>query len=178
MADPAAGGDAPILVPVDFSADAEGALAFAADLAVALKAPLVVLHVVHDPADAPGYYARALGDSPPQLRKLEDLAGTMMSEFLERFRTTHPDTELPHALQTQLVSGLPVARILEVIDRLAPRMVVLGSRGRTGLSHLLLGSKAEQVARLSPVPVLLVKLPPEPEAASPETPEPDAHTDS
>ena len=36
-------------------------------------------------------------------------------------------------------------------------MVVMGSQGRTGLDHLLLGSKAEQVVRLSPVPVLIVK---------------------
>jgi len=36
-------------------------------------------------------------------------------------------------------------------------MIVMGSQGRTGLAHALLGSKAEQVVRLSPIPVTIVK---------------------
>jgi nucleotide-binding universal stress UspA family protein len=36
-------------------------------------------------------------------------------------------------------------------------MIVMGSKGRTGLSHILLGSKAEQIVRLSPIPVTIVK---------------------
>ena len=163
-------GNPPILVPVDFSPNSETALAFAMALAGALKAPLVVLHVVHDPADDPGYYTRALGnEGPPQLRKLEDLAAAMMEEFLARFYEAHPECAPPRELKTELVVGLPVARILEMIERLQPQLVVIGSRGRSSLSNLLLGSKAEQVARLSPVPVTLVK--PPPEAPQPPTPE-------
>ena len=58
-----------------------------------------------------------------------------------------------------LVTGLPVSRILEVVDRMQPHMVVMGSAGRTGLAHVLMGSKAEQVVRLCPVPVTLVTQP-------------------
>ncbi|MDH3694421.1 MAG: universal stress protein, partial [Gammaproteobacteria bacterium] len=58
-----------------------------------------------------------------------------------------------------LVAGLPVTRILEVAKRLEPKMLVMGSAGRTGLSHFLLGSKAEQLLRLCPYPVTIVKLP-------------------
>ena len=47
---------APILVPVDFSPCSRAALDLAAELGSALSAPLVVLHVVHDPGEAPGYY--------------------------------------------------------------------------------------------------------------------------
>jgi universal stress protein A len=39
-------------------------------------------------------------------------------------------------------------------------MIVMGSQGRTGLAHLLLGSKAERVVRLSPIPVTIVKAEP------------------
>ena len=49
----------PILVPVDFSPHAEAALVHAANLAECLQRPLVVLHVVHDPGEMPGYYARS-----------------------------------------------------------------------------------------------------------------------
>jgi nucleotide-binding universal stress UspA family protein len=56
-----------------------------------------------------------------------------------------------------LVVGLPVNRILESAEKIHARMIVMGSQGRTGLAHALLGSKAEQVVRLSPAPVMIVK---------------------
>ncbi len=147
---------APILVPVDFSAHAEAALAFASELATALGAPLVVLHVVHDPGEAPGYYA--VKGKKKQLRRMEDVAQDMMNEFMDKARRRHPDRKVLAKAKTKLVVGLPVTRILQMTDKLRPRMIVMGSRGRTHLSHMLLGSKAENVARLSPVPVTIVKV--------------------
>ena len=135
-----------ILVPVDFSPNSEEALVFAADLAARIEAPLAVLHVVHDPGEAPGYYARR---DPQLLSRIDDVAAEMMDEFLHSMIKAH----------IKLVSGLPVTRILEVADKTNPRMVVMGSKGRTGLSHLLLGSKAEQVVRLCPSPVTIIKMP-------------------
>jgi nucleotide-binding universal stress UspA family protein len=57
------------------------------------------------------------------------------------------------------VVGLPVNRILEMIKITKASMVVMGSQGRTGMQHIMLGSKAEQIVRLSPVPVMIVKKP-------------------
>ncbi|MGB5472794.1 MAG: universal stress protein, partial [Gammaproteobacteria bacterium] len=54
-------------------------------------------------------------------------------------------------------TGLPVNRILELADKSAARMIVMGSQGRTGLARALLGSKAEQVVRLAHIPVTIVK---------------------
>ena len=51
----------PILVPVDFSPHSEAALVFATKLAALMKVPVIVLHVVHDPGDAPGFYASKRG---------------------------------------------------------------------------------------------------------------------
>ena len=58
-----------------------------------------------------------------------------------------------------MVTGLPVTRILEVVKHLDPIMVVMGSQGRTGLKHLVIGSKAAQIVQLCPVPVTIVKKP-------------------
>ena len=58
-----------------------------------------------------------------------------------------------------LVSGLPAPRILEVAETSNVSHIVMGSKGRTGLAHLLIGSKAEQVVRLAKVPVTIVKEP-------------------
>jgi nucleotide-binding universal stress UspA family protein len=48
----------PILVPVDFSAHSKAALLKACELAGCTNDPVLVLHVIHDPADMPGYYGQ------------------------------------------------------------------------------------------------------------------------
>jgi nucleotide-binding universal stress UspA family protein len=147
--------DQPILVPVDFSSFSEAALLCAADLADMIKVPLIVLHVVHDPGEAPGYYA--VKGRKKQLHRLEDVAAEMLEEFMDEIKKKHPGNMALKTAQTELVTGLPVNRILEVAEKNHARMIVMGSKGRTGLSHVLLGSKAEQVVHLSPIPVTIVK---------------------
>ncbi len=155
---------APILVPVDFSPDSEAALVEACRLAECLQRPLMVLHVVHDPAEMPGYYAAATDGG--QLVHIEDAANELMERFLKACRKNYPNCSPLRDAESLLVVGLPVTRILEVAEKAGADMIVMGSKGRTGLRHLMLGSKAEQVVRLSPRPVLIVK------AATPEAEEP------
>ena len=147
----------PILVPVDFSACSRAALEFASELAPQLRAELMVLHVVHDPGEAPGYYH--VKGRKKQFRKLEDVAQHMLEEFMAGIVSEYPQRQQLKDAQRKLVVGLPVTRILQVVERVQPSMVVMGSAGRTGLSHILLGSKAEQLVRLCPVPITIVKLP-------------------
>lgn len=146
----------PVLIPVDFSPSSEAALVLGCQLGSAMKVPVCVLHVVHDPGDAPGYYHQVEGREG-ELRRLEDLARDMFEKFMLKMAAKHPNLKELKRATTKLVVGLPVTRILEVVERLQPCMVVMGSAGRTGLSHVLLGSKAEQVVRLCPVPVTIVK---------------------
>ncbi len=144
-----------ILVPVDFSAYSEAALLFASELSACLSAPLVVLHVVHDPGEMPGYYQKVT--KKKKLEKLEDLAEELFNDFMQKLQAANPKLKPLHEAQRLLVVGVPVTRILEVVDKTHPRMVVMGSQGRTGLSHLLIGSKSEPVVKLCPVPVTIVK---------------------
>lgn len=145
----------PILVPVDFSSHSETALICAAELAGTLGSKLVILHVVHDPGDAPGYYSVKGRDQ--QLQRMEDVAAGMLDEFFIRMKKEHPGlTALEHAT-TMLVIGLPVNRILESAEKIHARMIIMGSQGRTGLAYAMLGSKSEQVVRLAPLPVMIVK---------------------
>ena len=78
-------------------------------------------------------------------------------EFLARLREEHPDLEALREATTKLVVGLPVTRILEVAEKSDAQLMVVGSQGLTGLPRLLLGSKAERLAQLSPIPVTIVK---------------------
>ena len=145
----------PILVPVDFSAHAEAALVHAAKLADCLGAPLIVLHVVHDPGTMPGYYAKA--SKKKFLVHIEDAAGEMLDEFLASVRKKEPELKALKSAHSALVLGLPVSRILEVAKKEDAGIIVMGSKGQTGLKHLLVGSIAEQVVHLAPIPVTIVK---------------------
>jgi nucleotide-binding universal stress UspA family protein len=145
----------PVLVPVDFSPHSETALLCAAELAETLGNPLVILHVVHDPGDAPGYYSVKGRDQ--QLQRMEDVAADMLDEFFKTMQEKHPGLQALEQATTMLVVGLPVNRILESAEKINARMIVMGSQGRTGLAHAMLGSKAEQVVRLAPLPVMIVK---------------------
>ena len=144
-----------ILVPVDFSAHSEAALLFAAECAGTMDATLNVLHVVHDPGEAPGYYL--VKGRKKQLRRLEDVAKEMLDDFVRRVQEENKDLPALNKLKVMLVTGLPVNRILEIAKKSNSKMIVMGSQGRTGLSHIILGSRAEQVVRLSPIPVTIVK---------------------
>ena len=146
----------PILVAVDFSEYSAAALVWAASLTKCFAVPLLVLHVVHDPESAPGYYKRSK-KLKKHLVRMEEAAAEMMSDLVDQIRQLHPEIAALETLDTQLVVGLPVTRILEVAKNSQAQLVVMGSQGRTGLSHLLLGSKAAKVAQLSPIPVTIVK---------------------
>ena len=150
------------MVPVDFSRDSTAALLWAARAAERLDQPLLILHVVHDPAEDPGYYQRALtgngaGPDEARLQHIESAAREVMDRFLEDVVGRHPELGPAAGLDRQLVVGVPTNRILEVAESIGARLIVMGSQGRTGLAHLILGSKAEQVVRLSQVPVTIVK---------------------
>ncbi len=147
-----------LLVAVDFTSFSEKALVFASELAEKLNAELVVLHVIHDPAEAPGFYAQK-GKKKKFLRSMEEAAEEMMEEFLAKMRKDHPDQLPIKKAVSLLVVGTPVTRILEIAEKEQAKMIIIGSHGRTGLSHLLVGSKAERVVQLSPIPVTVVKTP-------------------
>jgi len=145
----------PILVPVDFSAYSAAALLCAAELAEMIGAPLTVLHVVHDLGEAPGYYT--VKGHKKQLRRMEDVAADMLDEFMLKVRHSNSEHPILDSAETLLVVGLPVNRILETAEKINARMIIMGSQGRTGLKHIMLGSKTEQVVNLSPIPVTIVK---------------------
>lgn len=143
----------PILVAVDFSADSRQALVWAARQADLERAPLLILHVVHDPAASPGFYHKP---EENWLRPMIDIAEELMATFVAEMRARFPDLAALTDATTRLVSGIPAGRIVEVAAETEARLVVVGCRGRTGLDTILLGSVAERVAQLSRVPVVVV----------------------
>ena len=150
-----------LLVPVDFTSYSEEALLFASKLAGKLEAQLLVLHVIHDPAEAPGFYAKKMKKEKKKkfMRSMEEAANEMMDEFMEKMRQTHPDQTPIKEATPLLIVGTPTTRIVEIAEKKKAGMIIIGSHGRTGLSRLLVGSKVQQVVKLSSIPVTVVKTP-------------------
>lgn len=130
-------------------------MVYALGLAKCLHQPVLVLHVVHDPGSMPGYYSRAL--KKKQVHRIEDGAALMLEEFMKDMAERHPALRELRELRTLLVKGLPSARILEVSEQERASLIVLGSQGLTGLKHLMVGSVAERVVHMAPIPVTVVK---------------------
>jgi nucleotide-binding universal stress UspA family protein len=146
--------DHSVLVAVDFSEDSKAALIWACRYAECSDAKLVLLHIVHDPATHPGFYHKA-GKSLKA--SLQDIAETMMSDFISEVKAECPWMKVLDSAELRFVPGLPPTRIVEVSDLLNVDLIVVGSRGITGLPHILLGSVAERVVKLSSRPVVVVK---------------------
>ncbi len=144
-----------ILAPVDFSDHSRAALVQASEFAKRLQSKLVVLHVVHDPGEMPGYYSKLV--KKKRATRMQDIAAEAFHDFMEETIEANPKLEALLNSHRLMVIGLPVTRILEVVRHLDPIMVVMGSQGRTGLKHLVIGSKAAQIVQLCPIPVAIVK---------------------
>jgi len=137
-----------ILLAVDFSAHSDRAVEVAAGLAKRLGASLDVLHAFELPRDYVGYTAPFAVEFA---QKIEASA----SERLESVGARLEETQLPVTLHVR--RGYPSGVIAEAAEELGCQLIVMGTRGHTGLSHVMLGSIAERTLRAAPCSVLAVK---------------------
>ncbi len=144
----------PVLVAVDFSTDSDAALKWACNYASCVNAPLLILHVIHDPAHAPGFYRK---DEEDWSQPMSQVAERLLREFMEKMQGLYGDCKPLKQASVKQVTGLPPGRIVEVAEKEHAQLIVVGSRGRTGLPHILLGSVAERVVQMAHVPVVVVK---------------------
>jgi universal stress protein A len=139
-----------ILVPLDFSDQSLHALEYAKTLAKTLGASLELLHVVPNPyiADPTGLYT------------------PLPQNYLDEFeREAQGRLEQALTLEEQKVfgsgrtvrTGNAADEIVECARARQVDLIIMGTHGRTGASHLFLGSVAERVVRTAPCPVLTVR---------------------
>ena len=81
----------------------------------------------------------------------------MLDAFLASVKRDHPELTRLETAEKILLSGLPPGRIVEASERLNAKLIVIGSRGMTGLPHLMQGSVSERVVVLAGRPVVVVK---------------------
>jgi nucleotide-binding universal stress UspA family protein len=141
-----------IVVPVDF---AEGSLAVeeaAQQLAKSSNGELVLLHVLND---IPMMLSDGAGYLPAEaFTEYEARANVLIAQAAERAAAAGVKG------RGLLVRGLPDHRIIEVAEAEKADLVVMGTHGRRGFQHFMMGSVAERVVRTSRVPVLTVRTAP------------------
>lgn len=146
-----------ILVPTDFSATSNAAFGYAKALAERFDASLHLVHAFEDPFTTAAFAAEMYAPLPTTLRDTlvidieQRLAERLPAEDRARFRGT-----------AEIVTGPTAKAIVEYSQSLGSDLIVMGTHGRGGMSHLLLGSVAERVVRTARCPVLTVREPGEP----------------
>jgi nucleotide-binding universal stress UspA family protein len=140
-----------ILVATDFSETSDAALTYARTLAESLGASLHLVHVFDDP------YGNALV-SEMSVSVYESMRATEMTQARRRLlRRLPPADRKQFQGSTAIVTGSPAEAIVDYAADRGMDLIVMGTHGRSGFAHLLLGSVAEQVVRAARCPVLTVR---------------------
>jgi nucleotide-binding universal stress UspA family protein len=145
-----------ILVPHDFSSCANHAAALARDVAKVHGARLILLHVAElPPMLGPG--ATVVPDEGGAPINVKDYAlrssGAHLEDLGKRLRAEGV------VVTGVATTGNAASEIAECAKREGADLIVMGTHGRTGLAHVVLGSVTEKVVRHSTVPVLTVRVP-------------------
>lgn len=149
-----------ILVPVDGSKPSDKAAEYALDIAKRRKAKLIAVHVMHLPAYAftptpiegmptPAVTPIPLSISGEERRTAENYL-SKVKEMAKKARVT---------VETRIIENRPsiVHAITEIAEKENCDLIVMGTKGRTGIKRFLLGSVASGVVTYAPCPVLVVR---------------------
>lgn len=139
-----------ILVATDFSQHSRLALKYAATLAQAFQAEVILCHVLEKPDFLSSLPPVMEGYFPPNLVELhEKHARKECESLLTESGITNGRIVLPH--------GSPAAETVAAAKSERADLVIVGTHGRSALTHLLLGSVAEKIVRSAGCPVLTVR---------------------
>jgi universal stress protein A len=145
-----------ILAATDLEESSLPALRMAVDLAEGLGARLTLVHVIEPIASPPGLEAYALEGMPADWeQRVERGRLGAVGRRLEALLADHGRPGVQTS--THIISGLMPGALVDCAAELGADLLVLGTHGRSGVAHFLLGSVAEKVVRASPCPVLTVR---------------------
>jgi universal stress protein A len=137
-----------ILCPVDFSSASRHALTVATELAVASSIAITIVYVWQPPM----YGSVDSSVSGDVLQSMMDDDARSLTEWEAATKVAGVKT------RSQFVRGVPVDEIVQLLEQdRTYDLVVMSTHGRTGLSHVVLGSVAEKVVRHAPCAVLVVR---------------------
>ncbi|MFQ5863319.1 MAG: universal stress protein [Candidatus Brocadiales bacterium] len=138
-----------ILCPIDYSKGSLAALDYAVHFALREAAKLCLVHVI-DVRYLEGYTPSEVAnpDSETINRMKEELGKRVPEEVRKKV-----------GVETIVTVGIPVVEIINAAKEKGADVIIMGTHGRTGIAHVIMGSVAENVVRRSPCPVLTVRQP-------------------
>lgn len=140
-----------ILVPLTVNKDSKNILDHAISIAEKFNAKIVVFHVLREPK-------MDLSEINYESGFLQKIKKQQEEEVEKEFRSLIPEEYYEkYNLSTEMTSGQPFLEIVNKAKSLNADLIVMGTHGRSGLSHVLLGSFAEKVLRLAPCPVMIIR---------------------
>ena len=137
----------PILYATDFSEGSDAALHYASSLARQANTELYIVHVSEALPTSDNPNPRC--HSPPAIIAAE----TSAQEQIEQVQPTHAEVRFVR----RILHGDPAEEIIRFAAENEVDSIVMGTHGRTGLTHALMGSVAEKVVRMAPCPVLVTR---------------------
>jgi nucleotide-binding universal stress UspA family protein len=140
-----------ILVPCDFSKPAINAFRFALDIAKRSKGTIRLIHIIQLPVMHDTVLMPVLNFEEEMLKDLSNKTAARFKKLNEKYN------EEGVKVSWEVEFGQPSRTLVEIIKSQSVDLVIMGSHGASGLREYFIGSNAEKVIRLSPVPVLITK---------------------
>lgn len=138
-----------ILCPIDFSDISNHAFLTAQNLAERFGSDMHVIHVFQLPASS---FPEGVYSAPDdEEARIKHQLSNRLNEFVKSNSTSNVN------ITTGLYEGIPHIEIIRSANENNADLIVMGSHGRTGLTHALIGSVAERVIRTSSIPVFSVR---------------------
>lgn len=139
-----------ILVPTDFSEHAQNALRYGCEFAARFDSELHLVHVVEV---IPVMYHEGIVFSPESEAQMNEQAAATLE------KVPADDWRDRLNIVRSTVQGHPLVEIIRYAREADIDLMIIGTHGRTGLAHMLLGSNAEKIVRKAPCPVMTVHCP-------------------
>lgn len=138
-----------ILVPTDFSELSNEAVDYAFSMAQRIGAKMVFMHTLEWP------------DHPDEMTPMADEGYAFMKDRGNAMLHDLVEQAEKEGLEASalLADGVPFVEIIQGARQHNADLIIMGTHGRTGFSHVMMGSQAEKVVRLAPCPVLTIKSP-------------------
>ena len=137
-----------IIVPTDFSSQAEYALKFAVDVAIKSKGEILLMHVV----DLPILKNSILSPSIYVDDSIVKASTAMAQKGFDKALAKYADSGVK--IKTTVEYGNPAMSVIRIIEDNKADLVVMGTKGATGLKEMFIGSNTEKIVRGSKVPVI------------------------
>jgi nucleotide-binding universal stress UspA family protein len=137
-----------ILCPIDHSDCSKEALKYAVSFAMKDEAKLYLLHVID---------IRSFDESLDTMTRQMPDDETMKQLKTKLFECVPEEIRNDMQVEALVVQGIPFAEIISIAKKNKVDMIVMGTHGRTGLAHIMIGSVSEKVVRKAHCPVLTVR---------------------